>query len=327
MKPVILSTHALHPEAAALLAPAAELRIASGLAAEALIAEAAPAEIVIVRAPLPPALFAAAPHLRAAIRHGAGTDMIPVAAATAAGVLVANVPGVNARSVAEHVAFAMLALSRRFRRLDRDLRRDGWLAGRAHAESGRELAGRSVGLVGFGHVGRAVHAVAARGFGMRVLVHTPRAPELPDGAVLRPLDALMAEADFVVLCCPLTDATRGLIDAARIARMRPDAYLINVARGPVLDEAALLAALREERIAGAALDVFAEQPLPADHPLLTLDTVLLTPHLAGITDESMARMGRGAVEEALRVLRGELPVNLVNPAVVPAYRARRDWNA
>ena len=132
--PVIYSTHALHPRAAEMLSAAGELRIASALDAATLADEGREADIVIVRAPLPPALFDGAPKLRAAIRHGAGLDMIPIEAATEAGVLVANVPGVNARSVAEHVFFVTMALLRRFRTMDRDLRQQGWLAGRDHAD-------------------------------------------------------------------------------------------------------------------------------------------------------------------------------------------------
>jgi D-3-phosphoglycerate dehydrogenase len=125
-----------------------------------------------------------------------------------------------------------------------------------------------------------------------------------------------------VLCCPLTPETTGLMSRERIAAMKPGALLINVARGPVIDEAALVDALREGRIGGAALDVFTTQPLPADHPFFSFDNVILTPHMAGITRDSMMRMGTGAAAEALRVLSGELPVNLCNPQAVPRYRER-----
>lgn len=320
--PVVLSTHPLHPRAAALLDGRAELRVASALDAHTLIREAADAEAVIVRAPLPAGLFAAAPRLRAAVRHGAGLDMIPVDAATAAGVLVANVPAVNARSVAEHVLFVALALLRRFRRMDRDLRQQGWLAGREHAVATGELAGRTMGIVGFGHVGRAVAAIGRDGFGLEILANSRTRENQPEGIPFIELEELLAASDVVVLCCPLTPETRGMIDARRIALMKPTALLINVARGAVIVDEALIAALREGRIAGAALDVFTEQPLPPDHPYLGFDTVIVTPHMAGITEESMQRMGVGAAEEVLRVLAGELPVNLRNPEVLSAYQAR-----
>jgi D-3-phosphoglycerate dehydrogenase / 2-oxoglutarate reductase len=321
-QPVIFSTHALHPRAEGMLAEAGEYRVATATDAETLIREARDADIVIVRAPLPPALFETASKLRAAIRHGAGLDMIPVEAATKAGVLVANVPGVNARSVAEHVFLVTLALLRRFRAMDRDLRTVGWSAGRDHANFTGELFGRTVGIVGMGNVGREVAAVARNGFGLRVLANTRTPERLPESIPFTDLDDLVAQSDVIVLSCPLTPDTRGLINGERIARMKPHALLVNVARGPVIDDDALIEALRGRRIGGAALDVFSTQPLPSSHPYFAFENVIVTPHLAGITEESMARMGVGAAEEALRVLAGDLPVNLCNPEVVEQYRKR-----
>lgn len=321
-RPVIFSTHALHPAAVEALKEAGVLRVASGLDPATLIAESRDAAAIIVRANLPEAIFADAPLLRAAVRHGAGLDMIPMAAATAAGVLVANVPAVNARSVAEHVLFVTMALLRRFRGMDRDLRADGWFAGRAHAEQTNELSGSRVGIVGYGAVGRQVHAIAANGFGLEVAVNSRNRPEGLHGAQFLDIDALVSTSDILVLCCPLTPETRGLIDARRLGLMKPDALIVNVARGPVIVDEALIDALREGRIGGAALDVFATQPLPADHPFFGFDNVIVTPHMAGITEESMMRMGTGAAAEVVRVLAGELPINLRNPDAVPAYRAR-----
>lgn len=320
--PVIFTTHPLHDTATGMLTGVGELKIASAHDPETLVAEGSEADIVIVRAPLPEALFANAPNLRAAIRHGAGLDMIPVEAATAAGVLVANVPGANARSVAEHVFFVAMALLRRFRGMDRDLREQGWLAGREHAPRTHELAGRTVGIVGTGNVGTAVAAIAMHGFGLEVIASTRNASRLPAGVAHRNVDELVAECDILVLCCPLTPETRGLVDSRRIAAMKPDAILINVSRGPVVNDASLIDALSAGRIAGAALDVFSTQPLPPEHPYFTLDNVIVTPHMAGITEESMERMGVGAAAEARRVLAGELPVNLCNPEVVLRYRKR-----
>lgn len=305
-----------------MLGRAGEVRIASAFDADTLATEGRQADLVIVRAPLPPALFEHAPRLRAAIRHGAGLDMIPVEAATAAGVLVANVPAVNARSVAEHVFMVTLALLRRFRVMDRDLRSKGWLAGRAHADSAHELAGRTLGVIGAGSVGKAVMQIASAGFGLPVIANSRSAKSLPEDVRFVTVDELVAEADIVVLSCPLTPETAGLLSRERIGRMKPDAILINVSRGAVVDEAALIDALNDGRIGGAALDVFTTQPLPPDHPFLAFDNVIVTPHLAGITEESMMRMGVGAAEEALRVLANQLPVNLRNPDVLPRYRER-----
>ncbi len=320
--PVIFSTHALHPAAVAALDGVGRLRIATALDPATLMAESRDAAAIIVRANLPETIFQDAPSLRAAVRHGAGLDMIPMEAATAAGVLVANVPAVNARSVAEHVFFVTMALLRRFRMMDRDLRTAGWLAGRAHAERTNELSGRRFGIVGYGAVGRQVHAIAAKGFGLEVAVSSRSRPDDLGGAAFLDVDALVAQSDVIVLCCPLTPETRGLIDARRIGLMKPGALIVNVARGPVIVDEALVAALREGRIGGAALDVFATQPLPPDHPYFSFDNVIVTPHMAGITEESMMRMGMGAAAEVVRILRGELPVNLRNPEVLPAYRAR-----
>ena len=320
--PKILSTHPLHPRATTMLAGAGSLVLASALDAKTLTAEASDADIVIVRAPLPPALFEGAASLRAAIRHGAGLDMIPVEAATAVGVLVANVPAVNARSVAEHVMFAALALLRRFRAMDRDLRAKGWLAGRDHANSASEFAGKTIGIVGLGAVGQAVSYIAAHGFDLNVVATTRSMRPAPDKVGFLSIDALVEQSDIIVLCCPLTPETRGLISRERIARMKPHALLINVSRGPVVDDDALIDALRKGSIGGAALDVFATQPLPSDHPYFGFDNVIVTPHLAGITEESMMRMGVGAASEALLVLANKLPVNLRNPEVVAHYRRR-----
>ncbi|NKK63646.1 hydroxyacid dehydrogenase [Rhizobium leguminosarum] len=317
----IFSTHPLHPAARSML-EAADLRVASAPDPETLLREGRGAGIVIIRAPIPPAFFENAPALRAAIRHGAGLDMVPIDAATRAGVLVANVPGANASTVAEHVFLVTLALLRRFRLMDRELRQNGWAAGRAQSDTAVDLAGRTMGIVGMGNVGKAIFKIAKFGFGLDVVV-TSRSPEsVPDGVHFLTIDELVATADIVVLCCPLTPETTGLLNAGRIGRMKPAAILVNVSRGPVIDDAALVEALRDGRIGGAALDVFATQPLPLDHPYFGFDNVIVTPHLAGLTEESMIRMGTGAASEALRVIKGDLPVNLRNPEVVEHYRRR-----
>jgi D-3-phosphoglycerate dehydrogenase len=175
--------------------------------------------------------------------------------------------------------------------------------------------------VGFGNIGRAVNTLA-QAFGMRVVATTRRPEALPTGVTGLPLGALLAQADVVVLCCPLTDETRGLLNAPRLATMKPDAVVINVSRGPVIDTPALVSAMQAGHLGGAALDVFDVQPLPPDSPLFALPNVILTPHMAGITEDSMFRMGRGTAEEVLRILANGLPVNFCNPEVEPAYRRR-----
>jgi D-3-phosphoglycerate dehydrogenase / 2-oxoglutarate reductase len=318
---MIFSTHPLHPEVTRALQALGNYRVASAPTASAILVESAGAEIVVVRAPIPSGLAAREPGLRAMIRHGAGLDMIPVDEATAAGVLVANVPGANAQTVAEHVIWTAMALLRRYPQVDRDLRQSGWAMARAHSDFGRELSGKTLGVLGMGNIGKALAKIAVHGFGMKVISHT-RSGNVPVGVMAVGLADLLESADILALCAPLTPQTEGLIDAAALARMRPGALLINVARGPLVVEAALISALRSGHLAGAAVDVFEAQPLPQDHAFFGLPNVILTPHMAGITEESMLRMGQGVVAEATRVLAGELPENLVNPEAVERYRRR-----
>lgn len=319
----IFSTHPLHPEVTAALQALGPWRVASAPTPEALLAESEGAEIVVVRAPVPEALVTRGDgRLRALIRHGAGLDMIPVKTATAAGVLVANVPGANAVTVAEHAIGAAIALLRRLPQVGEDLRRQGWAAARAHADLGRELSGRTIGIFGMGNIGREIARIARNGFGMTVLCQTRSPASVPPTAELVSFERLLDLADVLVLCAPLTDQTRGILDAAALARMKPGAIVVNVARGPLVDEAALVEALAGGHLGGAALDVFVTQPLPRDHPFLAQPNVILTPHMAGITGESMLRMGMGVVAEARRIAAGELPRNLVNPEALPGHRAR-----
>jgi D-3-phosphoglycerate dehydrogenase len=319
---VIFSTHPLHSDAEAMLQGAGTLRVASAPTADAILSEGRDADIVIVRAPIPPAYFEGMKGLRAAIRHGAGLDMIPYDVATAAGVLIANVPGANARTVAEHVIMVSLSLLRGFRKVDGDLRSHGWEAGRAHANRARELSGKTIGIIGMGNVGHEIFRIAHHGFGLTVIANSRNPASLPEAALFASVDQLVEQADIVVLCCPLTSETKGMMSTARIRRMKPDAILINVSRGAVVDDAGLIEALRHGAIGGAALDVFTSQPLSPDHPYFRFDNVILTPHMAGITEESMMRMGTGAAAEAIRVLEGGLPVNLRNPEAVEHYRLR-----
>jgi D-3-phosphoglycerate dehydrogenase len=179
---VILSTHPLHPKAAAMLERAGQLRIAPAVDTDTLNREAMDADIIIVRAPLPPTIYDNAPRLRAAIRHGAGLDMIPIPQATAAGVLVANVPGANAVTVAEHVIFSALALLRKFRLVDRDLRTAGWNAAREHSYVLSDLSGLTLGIIGMGNLGHAIFKIAHGGFGLEVIANSRRRESLPPGA-------------------------------------------------------------------------------------------------------------------------------------------------
>jgi D-3-phosphoglycerate dehydrogenase len=171
----------------------------------------------------------------------------------------------------------------------------------------------TLGIVGVGAIGTRLARICRNGFGMRVLGTQRRLDRLPPEAEARPFDDLLARSDFVVVTCPLTPQTRHLFNRQKLALMQPAAWLINVGRGPVVEEAALVAALQERRIAGAMLDVYEHYRLAPGHPLLALDNVILTPHLAGMTRESRARMSVAAAEDMVRMLAGEPPRNFVNP--------------
>jgi D-3-phosphoglycerate dehydrogenase len=208
---------------------------------------------------------------------------------------------------------AMLALARNLVPITSSLRKDTWDGARALGANAREIAGLTLGLVGVGAIGTRVARIARNGFDMRVLGTQRRLDRLPAEAQGCSLEELLPASDFVVVTCPLTPQTRHLLNPATLALMKREAWLVNVGRGPVVDEAALVAALQERRIAGAMLDVYEHYRLEPEHPLLSLDSVILTPHLAGMTRESRARMSVAAAEEVVRMLSGERPRNFVNP--------------
>ena len=319
---IIFSTHVLHPEITEQLSQLGEYRVATTPTPEAIDAESKGANIIVVRAKIAPEIIERETGLIACVRHGAGLDMIPMQTATQAGVLVANVPGANATTVAEHAIWSALALLRKYPAVNADLRGTGWEAGRAHSNDGRELSCRTVGILGVGNVGRQIANIARLGFGCPVIAHTRTPANLPDGISAVSFEDLIKRSDVLVLSCPLTDQTRGILSRDAIAQMKPGAIVINVARGPVTDEDALSDALKSGHLGGAAIDVFSEQPLPAAHPFLALSNIILTPHMAGITEESMLRMGQGVVFETQLILSGQKPENFCNPEVWEDHRAR-----
>lgn len=273
---------------------------------------AADADGIIIRSKLPDDIFDAAQRVSAVVVHGTGTDLVPLAAAAARGVSVANLPGSNAPSVAEYCVMAMLMLSRNIVSVVESLRAGTWDAARALGATNHEIAAMTLGIVGVGEIGKRVASVCSRGLGMRVLGNQRRLDRLPADADARDLPSLLRESDFVVVTCPLTPQTRHLLDRRMLGLMRRTAWLINVGRGAVVEEEALIEALRENRIAGAMLDVYEHYRLEPGHPLLSLRNAILTPHFAGMTVESRARMGVAAAEEMLRMLAGEPPRNPVH---------------
>jgi len=238
------------------------------------------------------ALLAAAPGLVVVGRLGVGLDNIDLPACRARHIEVIPATGANALAVAEYVIATAMVLLRGAYLSSAEVAAGNWP--RPRLSGGREIGGKTLGLVGFGGIGR-LTARLAQALGMHVLAHDPLVA--PDDALWarhdvapRDIDALLAEADVVSLHVPLTDATRGLMDPARIARMKPGAVLINTARGGIVNEPALADALREGRLAGAALDVFDREPLPAGSPLAGTPNLILTPHIGGVTRESNIRV-------------------------------------
>jgi D-3-phosphoglycerate dehydrogenase len=253
-------------------------------------------------------------------RFGVGYDTVDVDACTASGVLLTITPDGVRRPVATSVIAFLLALSHKIPVKDRITRQGRW--GDKLRHMGVGLVGRTLGIVGFGNIGREVAALA-RPFDLKIIAADPyasREQAARAGAELVDLDALLRAADFVSLNCNLTDETRHLIDGRRLALMKPTAYLINTARGPVVDEPALIRALQERRIAGAAIDVFEQEPPDPQNPLFQLDNVILAPHAICWTDECFLNNGQSAIQSILDVAAGRLPRHIVNRAVVDAPR-------
>jgi phosphoglycerate dehydrogenase-like enzyme len=262
------------------------------------------------------------PDLRIVARFGVGYDKVDVAACTRAGVVLTITPDAVRRPVAVAAMAFILVIAHRVIANDR-LTRDGrWLDRVNHLGLG--LVGRVVGIVGLGNIGSEV-ATLARAFDLRVLAFDPFIDpnSRPADVELVGLDRLLSESDFVCLTCPLTDETRHLIDASRLARMKSTAHLINVARGPIVDEEALVQALSDRTIAGAALDVFETEPLPSGSPLLSLENVVLAPHAAAWTDELFRANGRSACRSVLTYLGGAIPHQIVNRDVLEHPRVQQ----
>jgi phosphoglycerate dehydrogenase-like enzyme len=281
-------------------------------------------DALYVNSPRVPAAAVARSDLRLKLvsRHGVGYDSVDVPAMTQAGVLVANTPNAVPRPVATIALTFLLALAHRLFAKDRITREGRWPE--RLDLMGIGLTGRTLGVVGAGRIGKELLRMA-RVFDLKLLAADPYADPLElayMGAQRVPLAELMAQSDFVAVTCLLNDETRHLINAAALARMKPSAFLINVARGPVVDEAALVAALTERRIAGAGLDVFEDEPTPVANPLLKMDNVIVAPHALAWTDELFGNIARTAVAAILDVHAGRLPTYLVNPAAAAHSRVR-----
>ncbi|HLZ25932.1 MAG TPA: phosphoglycerate dehydrogenase [Chloroflexota bacterium] len=303
-QPLVLVADPIAEEGLAILRQHARVEVVTGQR-DALERHLAHAEALVVRSEtrVTPALLASAPLLRVIGRAGAGVDTIDVAAATERGIVVVNAPGGNAVAAAEHTLALLFALVRRIAAADASMKRGQWARS---TYIGSELSGKTLGLIGLGRVGGEV-ARRALGLDMHVLVYDPYVPDEHARRIgLQPaeLEPLLEAAEFVSLHVPLTEATRGILSATQLARMRPGAYVVNCARAGLIDEVALLAALDEGRLAGAAIDVFSNEPVQTDDPLPRHPKVVATPHLGASTVEAQANVAVQIATEVLAVLEG-----------------------
>jgi D-3-phosphoglycerate dehydrogenase len=315
---LVLIADPIAEDGLALLRPHAQVEVAVGDRA-ALERHLPSADALLVRSEtrVTADMLQTAGRLRVIGRAGAGVDTIDVEAATARGIVVVNAPGGNAVAAAEHALALMFALARRVATADASMKRGEW---RRSAYVGTELTGKTLGLVGLGRVGNEV-ARRALGLDMRVLVYDPYVPEDHARQLgLEPMDLepLLGASDFVSLHVPLTDTTRGLLGAARLRCLQPHAFLINCARGGLVDEAALIEALDEGRLAGAGIDVYPKEPVASDDPLPRHPKVVATPHLGASTVEAQAQVAAQVASEILAVLEGRPTQFAVNaPSLRP----------
>jgi D-3-phosphoglycerate dehydrogenase / 2-oxoglutarate reductase len=270
---------------------------------------------------VPAALIEAGPNLKVLGVLRAGVENVDVAAATARGVLVVNTPGRNSDAVADFTVGMLIAEARNIGRAHHQLKHGRWI--KEYPNSGHipDLPGKTVGIVGLGEIGRKV-ARRLAGFDMTIVAYDPFVKAAPEGIRMVDLPTLMAESDFVTVHARLTKETEGLVSRALLARMKPTAYLVNTSRSALVDEQALTEALREKRIAGAALDVFDKEPPGADYPLVQLENVTITPHMAGGSNDAFFNCPKLLAAEIAKLLGGGEPRSVVNREVLAQARSR-----
>lgn len=320
--PTVLLSGQLHPDGLEVLRRREGLTLVqmAGDEPAEFVAKLPAADALLIRtAPLPREALVNARRLKVVSRHGVGYDNVPVEALTAMGVPLVLVGGVHSSTVAEHAMYLMLAVAKAGLRYDRAVRSGDWTASRARSET-FEIDRRTLLILGFGRIGRAL-ASRAQGMGMTVLAYDPNVPAaaMAEAGVAKVDDwrAMIPEIDVFSLHLPRLPETENMIGAAEIARMRPEAIVVNTSRGGLIDEAALAAALQAGRIAGAGIDTFDEEPPRADNPLFASDRAILSPHMAGVSREAMARLSVAAAENVLAGLDGKLdPALVVNRAVL-----------
>jgi D-3-phosphoglycerate dehydrogenase len=317
-RPLVVVGGPIHPDGVALLESVARVVVTDAETEEGMVAVAREAEGILfrIRPACTATLMAACPRLRVVGRHGVGLDTVDIPAATRLGIAVVHAPGSNSQAVAEHTLMLMLCCVKRTLVVDRLTRAGDWSAKRWAGNT--ELGGKTLGIVGVGNIGRRVAAFAGA-LGMRVLGYDKYVPadELRRRGVepVGSLEALLPQADIVTCHTPLTPETRHMINARTIALMKDGAIFINTSRGPVHDERALFEALVRGKLRAAGLDVFEQEPSPVDNPLFNLEQVVVTSHVAGVTQEANRQMAVQVAGEMVRVLRGERPQALANPEV------------
>jgi D-3-phosphoglycerate dehydrogenase len=317
-KKKVLITQAIHESGVKLLEGDYEVKVADDCSVEGLKREVKDAYGIIARTALvPKEVIDAAPNLQVIGRHGVGVDNIDVAAATARGIPVVFTPNANALSVAEWTLTAIGALAKGLLIYDKATREGQWERRNEYVIV--DLDQKTLGLVGIGRIGSLVATKAQAAYNMKVLAYDPYIPpERAQGlgvTLCNSLEEVLREADFVSLHLPLTPESRGLIGKEELALLKPTSFLINAARGGIVDEDALVEALRAGKLAGAALDVFAQEPPPEDHPLWDLDNVIVAPHIAALTIECVIRMATTVARNVRDVLEGRRPEFVVNPEV------------
>lgn len=319
-RPVVLIGRMYHPEAEERLRAALPVEVLEAPTPESIAGALRGAGGAFVRYPnkLPGTVLAGAPHLRVISTSGRGTDAIDIAAASARGIAVVNNPAFGTVPVAEHTVGAMIALAKNMLPFNRLTHAgEGWPAQKRLRRT--ELRGKTLGIVGLGNIGEEVARICTAAFRMRVIAYDPYVPgekaRVLGAEPVASLERIWRESDFVSMHPELNEETRGMVGERELRAMQKHAFLVNTARGPIVSAPALARALREGWIAGAALDVYEDEPVGKDSPLAGIENLILSPHIAGLTDEALRGMALSAAEQILQALRGERPPHLVNPEV------------
>jgi D-3-phosphoglycerate dehydrogenase len=326
----ILLSEKIHEMGMNFLKKDAEIIVADNVEKETLVAAVKGMDAMIVRSSkIYNEIIDTADKLRVIGRHGIGVDNIDVDYATSKGIAVVNTPLSNVNSVAEHVIALMMALSKKLFVADKAMRegktsvKDRSLPGLCQSLGlgGVELTGKTLGVAGYGKIGSLTAQKCMKAFDMKILVYDPpvyKQFELPEEAQwAETLNEILKNSDYITLNVPLSTSTKNMIGEAQFKMMKPSAFIVNCARGGIIDEEALYRALKGNWIAGAAIDVFAQEPPKRDLPLFELDNIIVTPHAAAMTEESLQRMAMEVAQGVLKVLTGEIPHNLVNKNWIP----------